>query len=654
MENTTTEYEASLTQEERLSLQRELSSYLEGLSEKLDSDGQQLVHYPDNFDVVADAMNRNDLTSAEEKPWSKYLLASADRTFDETLGEKGRYTTLRRDEVAEHKLDTALAQMQMYDKQLMTISRKAAQLKASLRSNASEDGEDDQATGRTSSRSRSSTFFLTRAGAKSDKSAATTPRSESGTSAVSSPEGQLPSAAEEQSCPDVGDARPSMSKMHSVDGTTSSKSSNARQRNLIKENINAVNKRRSTLSPDEEFRLQTLLDIDESGEAWQSLSSFGFTDSQLEQLGLLDDRLRRFNRLETNHQNQTSSEDFHNLLDHESSADYLTAQRVHREQSNYSNKLDSMIRSFSTQKVDLTGLVAADYSQRTRSDYELSGHNSRATTSTACLSTSQLSNGQSSSVLEVLPLPSTVDLKRRVSLREVEEIVQASKLAHHDASLESLEGTESQYERAQLASRQDIDRLLSTLRNDIQRLAELRSKTFGQSSSTPRFSENGDFDDSNPPPPHTASLPGWSSLVSPDQAELDDQMALCSELEQDVLSRYGTSYDDDDYLGGWGEGEIMGSKSGRKVSSVHSSGLQKLSAASFLPDIVNRGGVVATAAGAAAQAKLHAQLPLIAESFRRKIKNLKVARGLIDDIPPRPPSAPDVEEEKRDKRFVVI
>jgi hypothetical protein len=130
-------------------------------------------------------------------------------------------------------------------------------------------------------------------------------------------------------------------------------------------------------------------------------------------------------------------------------------------------------------------------------------------------------------------------------------------------------------------------------------------------------------------------------------------MALCSELEQDVLSRYGTSYDDDDYLGGWGEGEIMGSKSGRKVSSVHSSGLQKLSAASFLPDIVNRGGVVATAAGAAAQAKLHAQLPLIAESFRRKIKNLKVARGLIDDIPPRPPSAPGVEEE-RDKRIVII
>lgn len=652
--STTTEYEASLTQEERLSLQRELSIYLEGLSEKRGSDGQQLVHYPDNFDVVANAMNRNDLTSAEEKPWSKYLLASADRSFDETLGENGRYSSLRRGEVAEHKLDSALAQMLMYDKQLMAISRKAAQLKSSLRSNASEDGEDNQTTGRTSSRSRSSTFFLTRTGAKSDKSAANTPRSESGTSAVSSPEGQVSSAAEEQSSPDAGGTRPSLSKMPSVDGTASSKS-NARQRNLIKENINAVNKRHSTLSPDEEFRLQTLLDIDEGGEAWQSLSSFGFTDSQLEQLGLLDDRLRMFNRIETNLQNQTSSEGFHNSLDQnslsdESTADYLTTQRVHREQSAYSNKLDSMIRSFSTQKVDLTGLVAAVNSP--------GGHNSRTTTSTACLSTTLLSNGQSSSILEFLPLPSTVDSERRVSLREVEEILQASKMAHHGASLESLEGTENQYERAQLASRQDIDRLLSTLRNDIRRLAELRSKTYGHSSSrgTPRSSENGDFNDSSPPPSHTTLFPSWNSPTPLEQAELEDQMALCSELEQEVMSRYGTYDDDKDYFGSWGEGEIMGSKSGRKVfTSFHPSGLQKLSTASFLPDIMNRGASlsVATAAGAVAQAKLHAQLPLIAESFRRKIKNLKVARGLIDDIPPRPPSAPGVEEE-RDKRIVII
>jgi hypothetical protein len=34
---------------------------------RTDSDGAPLLHFPENFESVAAAMDRNDLTSAEEK-----------------------------------------------------------------------------------------------------------------------------------------------------------------------------------------------------------------------------------------------------------------------------------------------------------------------------------------------------------------------------------------------------------------------------------------------------------------------------------------------------------------------------------------------------------------------------------------------------------
>lgn len=45
----------------------ELEQYLREFKEKKDESGAPLVHFPPNFDSIADAMSRKDLNSDEKK-----------------------------------------------------------------------------------------------------------------------------------------------------------------------------------------------------------------------------------------------------------------------------------------------------------------------------------------------------------------------------------------------------------------------------------------------------------------------------------------------------------------------------------------------------------------------------------------------------------
>ncbi len=45
----------------------ELAQYIVQSRRRLDSDGEPLLQFPDNFESIAAAMDRSDLTSAEEK-----------------------------------------------------------------------------------------------------------------------------------------------------------------------------------------------------------------------------------------------------------------------------------------------------------------------------------------------------------------------------------------------------------------------------------------------------------------------------------------------------------------------------------------------------------------------------------------------------------
>lgn len=623
---------SSLSESERDALRQELAAALDDARSKVGSDGEQLVHFPANFDVVADAMNRSDLTSVEEKPWSKYLLSS-DQKFDEALDREGRYHNAfsSADKAAaaeDHKLDGAMAQIQLYDKQLLAISRRAAQVKSSLLrlQNTFEEAVDDEDADRLSTgrSSKKSSFFLTRA--KDDKSvASTTPRSEANTLArnVLSPDhfsdgGGVDDYGEEYESSEGRPASDEKTMSRSVTSGGDSKASGISKRNAIRENImNAAQRGKqqvqSSLSEEEEHRLQTLLDIDENGAAWKSLSNFGFTGSQKEHVALLDEELSRFDR------RQLWNDVNYNCAGIEAAArddspdktrpDYLTSQRAAREENAYYNKLDSMIRSFSTQKVDLSGLIVADSSQKSSASFHPESHQRLSTAS--------------SLLLDSLPQPSHVDVNRKLSMLDIEAVVESSKalfqqqeqmfahggLDNWDQQESSISAMSRTGTLSNLAPRLDIDRLLGSLRFEIQRLSELRGRSTSVRATSLQQGSN------------------WH-VLSPSSSELDDQMAKHVELESDILVRYGL---EDHSPRRPGQPPPLA-----KTQAGEDPQMEK----SFLPHIGERPSIYVA----------NATLPQIAESFRKKLNTFKAAQGVIgaesESPPPRPPS--------RDRKLKIV
>lgn len=115
-------------EEERESMRLELASYLESLREISGSDGKQLVSIPANFDDVSDAMNRGDLTSKIENPWSKYLLASK---FEEDLNKdhQGRYKGVQDELSGKQRVLQGMAEIHLLDNQLTALSKKQIKLR---------------------------------------------------------------------------------------------------------------------------------------------------------------------------------------------------------------------------------------------------------------------------------------------------------------------------------------------------------------------------------------------------------------------------------------------------------------------------------------------------------------------------------------------
>jgi len=624
-----------LTEAERALLRSDLSKYLEEYRTKVGSDGEQLVHYPANFDLVADAMNRSDLTSVEEKPWSKYLL-SGEGNFEDALDKEGRYHNVLATKTEELKYDRGMAQIQLYDKQLLEISRRAARVKAALRiaqvdaGSEDVDDSDNMSTGRGS---KKSTFFLTRG----KFSESTTPRSETHSSEFI-PEGEK---TQSEQVPENDSPERQPSSGQSVGSTSSS------ARDAIRENIQAVHRGRfkSSLSADEELRLQTLLDIDETGEAWQALCKYGFRDSQTEQNNLLDQELRRYQRpeflnIESLPTGKALIKTTHELVDRH--PDYLTTQRENREQNSFMVRLDSMIRSYSTQKVELSGLVDPKLKSCSSGSHPVL----------------QSSVHSTSSVFLSLPEPSRVDVNRVVTVKDIEEAVFSSKQVLLEESKSQSDFNLSKYSCSErnrgesqfdlslvshsdslcgssncsltLAPRQEIDRLLSSLRFEVQRLGELRSRSSDRlstnnSNSTPRLLRGST----------------WQN-ISPTVSELEDQMEKQTYLESDIFARYGIE-----------NRRVENVALDKSVTAIRHGAsndeqkkqIQKINDA-FLPLIGDKQSMYGASSSSS--------LPLIAESFRKKVSLLKAQRGLLqgdedlqeENPPPRPPS--------RDKRKIVI
>lgn len=595
-----------ITEAEKQKMREELSSYIKEFREKRGSDGEQLVHYPSNFDVVANSMNRSDLISADENPWSKYLLSSD--KFEDALDGDGRYRNVLSSAVsdAEQKYDKAMAQIHMYDKQLLLISRKAAQLNALEINSQSEDGGRSDRSGKSAS---SSTFFLTRNA--SEKSSNSTPRSESLVSSRTHNSDECTENDEEK-----------QSRSSTSDGAKATR----RKKNVIRENAVNVANRSSSLSFDEETRLQTLLDIDENGCAWQNLSMYGFNSTQLEKIANLDEKLRAFDRTEfaqaeksfknpstlsfkMTGNSRCDENDNPQVVDVPSPSriDYLTEQRVLREQSVYISKLDAMLHTFATQDTDLSGLVE-HAPKRFTSPSEISLKNN---------------SEQQSAILETLPHPSVVNIHRKISKKDLEDVICAAKYSFQHSAVVDSEFEEANdlqlvdsvrmsadvdnvsvisrsSSNSRIASKETINRLLRSLQFDVQKLSALRRN----------IAQNMLLDcDTQVTPIYEQNLHNGSNWheFSPTRSDIDDQMAIHRELESDIFLRYG--------------GTDRHTEVKKNIMTELETAMQ-----SFLPQIIKPFSELllngATKNG-------YSSLPALADSFRKRVKTLKTQKGLI-------------------------
>ena len=114
----------TISEKEREDMRKELSSYISEC--RLDSEGRPLVQIPSNFNQVVTAMNRDDLFSSEEKPWSKYLLQSSvpiESLFSDQ-DSISRYKDIANDEAPDNKIKKGLAEIYMLDRQLEDVNHK--------------------------------------------------------------------------------------------------------------------------------------------------------------------------------------------------------------------------------------------------------------------------------------------------------------------------------------------------------------------------------------------------------------------------------------------------------------------------------------------------------------------------------------------------
>lgn len=113
------------------SIREELQQYVDSLPSKTDSEGNNLIHMPSNFDHITEAMTRADLTLESDHQWSKTLL---EKQFNSDF-ENGRYKNEFKN--AAEKIERGLAEIQLLDNILKAKSKKATVVNRQL-SDASE------------------------------------------------------------------------------------------------------------------------------------------------------------------------------------------------------------------------------------------------------------------------------------------------------------------------------------------------------------------------------------------------------------------------------------------------------------------------------------------------------------------------------------
>jgi len=470
---------AAISENEKSALRSELQTYLTDLTHRTGSDGQLLVHVPTNFDEVANAMDRDDLESAEPAPWSKYLL-SRDVTYDASLEDgpaSSRYRDLNAGEdLAAVRLEEAMARVKLLDSKLKAVHRKDLQLRHDLSSRSVRDGSeaDSEAptSGRQSARSIASSrmndhTFLTRA--RSDKG------STSAHSAMSSPQMSARTDASHADSPSDAHLAP---EEHKACSPVQQERKQPRV-DAVERNIQALAEGRATakvLTDEEELRLRYLLDVPEESQEWMDLSRFGVSREQEEQIRELDTRLEEeYGR--THRYASAGTAEVAPAAVTDNRPDYLAQLRADREQGQAAKYIDGLLKA-SRGPADLSGIVDM-------------------------VSMAQQEGDAEGDALQDVPCFAEVPANRKVTSKDItvllssvrQMLVPAAEARSHqqqqqeDSQLNEDEGDREEeaeanpfsaaLEPVMLAPRRDIDRLLAGVQMDVRRLSELRAQLGG-------------------------------------------------------------------------------------------------------------------------------------------------------------------------------
>ena len=313
----------------------------------------------------------------------------------------------------------------------------------------------------------------------------------------------------------------------------------------------APSKRKGGLSDDEELRLQTLMDVDEASAEWRALSSYGLSSEQRERIADIDDELAQYG-----HSSRVSglggSASARSSLDSrllppvsasstdgpesEGSdaapaaanpyADYLSEQRTAKEEGEAQAALDKHLRSTRAEP-DLSGLVDVP-----SGPVQGAGSHKRG------------------GALLAVPDFGSVPAQRKITSADLNNVL--AYLRQHAPRAEGEEEADDDYgdadadadadteavsldddasvatiqllaESSCTASKRDIDRLLSGLRPQVRRLADLRQSLEAVMEAVPRTDDSG---------VGSSGSGGSATSVQADLCGYEDDM-------EDIRMRYG-------------------------------------------------------------------------------------------------------------------
>lgn len=118
-------------------IRKELEDYVDNALNQVDSNGDQLISVPKDFEKVIKSMTRQDLLSTDPL-WSRYLFETK---FDQDLTKAygGRYNDIAIENEEDNKIQRGFAEIQMLDRLLRELSKKENEIKRQLKNKTNND-----------------------------------------------------------------------------------------------------------------------------------------------------------------------------------------------------------------------------------------------------------------------------------------------------------------------------------------------------------------------------------------------------------------------------------------------------------------------------------------------------------------------------------